>query len=186
VFEFEKIAERAPFNTNQEIVTMADLDGVVVKYGRESVYEENSKRLCGLRSIIRKSEEFFFRSSRIPVDENGLFWKFMGNLFDNKPISNFPFLTDRSIEKLERFAQSTNPLCKVKSQIGFKKMRSCFRMEDDFLDVALKTLNSGKSLVYIGSSMIDRRIVKLLAKKAKSEKLDIKNLYYFDTDHIFF
>jgi hypothetical protein len=182
----DKITERPPFNTDKKIVSIVDLDGVIVKYGKEADDEENYKRLCGLRSIIRRSEEFFLKSSRIPVNENGWFWKLAGSLFDNKPISTFPFLTDSSVKKLENFARSTNHFCKVKSQIGLRKMRSCFEIDDDFLNVALKTLDSGKSLAYVGSSIIDRRIAKLLAKKAKSERLSIQNFYYFDTNHILF
>lgn len=186
VLEFGQIVEMAPFNTDEKIATFADLDGVFVKYGKEHSNESNIVRLNGLRKVIERSDEFVFWSSRFRVDENSNFWKFASMLFEGKSISKFPFLTNKSIERLENFAKNSNPDCRVESKIGIKKMRSCFGIEDDFVSMALKTIQSEKKMVVIGSSIIDRNRVRNLAENIKRQGSDPRSLYYFDTGHFLY
>ncbi len=184
VVDFNRIIEKEPFCSTEKVVTFTDLDGVFLNYGSENNHESNVSRLCTLRNIVKRSEEFVFWSSRIKIDEDNIAWKAIAPIFSGTKVCHFPFLTDKSVERLEKFARNANPDCQVSSQIGFRKMRSCFGMEDDFNEMALKTLESDKKLVVIGSSLVDRKKVRCLTSAAKEKGCKLDNFYYFDTGHL--
>jgi hypothetical protein len=181
--DFSEIVENEPFTKEGRITTFADLDGVFFKYGKESNYEENVKRLHALAKVISKSDEFVYWSSRIRIEEESFLWKGLGPLFDGKSVSYFPFMTGRSVDRLERFAKTINPDCEVSSKIGLNKMKSCIGVKDDFMDMAKDSLKKGNKLVVIGSSIIDRHRIRQLSEELKSKQISPESLFYFDTGH---
>jgi hypothetical protein len=178
-----EVPTKDPFLGEEKIVSLVDLDGVLCEYGFKNNREDNTSRLLALRNIVSRSDEFVFWSSRLEVNENGNWWKMLEPIFGNKSITKFPFITETSINKLEKFAEKANPECSTNFKIGLRKMRSCFEVDDDILSLATKTLEQNKKLVMVGSSLFDRQIIKQVAKETAKNGKNTQNIFYFDTGH---
>lgn len=171
-----EITKFDPFLGNNSIVSIVDLDGVLCEYGRKNNSDDNTSRFLALKNIIQRSEEFIVYSSRIEINEDSKLWQNLKPIFGQTSIVRCPFMVESSKNRLEDFAKRANENCDFKYLVGLKKMRSCFKMDDDLQDIAQKTLKQNKKLVMIGSSIFDRKIV--------NKNLNLDNVFYFDTGHI--
>lgn len=165
-----------PFLTKDSIVSIVDMDGVLCEYGRRNNFDDNISRFLGLKKIIEKSEEFIVYSSRIEIDEKSWLWQKIKPIFGKTSIVRCPFMVESSRERIYGFTKKANENCDFKYLVGLKKMRSCFRMDEDLQEIAEKTLEQDKKLVMVGSSIFDRKIV--------NQNLNLDNVFYFDTGHL--
>jgi hypothetical protein len=166
-----------PFLGKESIVSIIDMDGVLCEYGRKNNSDDNVSRFLGLKKIIEKSDEFVVYSSRIEINEDSILWQKLKPIFGKTSIVRCPFMVESSRDRLETFTRKINENCDFKYLVGLKKMRSCFKTDDDLQDIAEKTLRLDKKLVMVGSSIFDRKIV--------SQNLNLENVFYFDTGHWF-
>lgn|GEM_PF-2022088 len=178
-----EVTKNDPFLGSHRITSIIDLDGVLCEYGRKNNSDDNISRLLGLRDIISKSENIMINSNRFSLNEDGVLWQILEPIFDRKSITNCPFITKNSIDRLANFAKKANPNCKIEFNIGLKKMEGCFGIENKVLFLAEKTLEQDKKLVMIGSSIFDRQIINQTASNLEKKGLDIKNIHFFDTGH---
>lgn len=182
-FKMERISSlpevlgKEPFLTGEKIVTVLDLDGVLCEYGEKNNSGNNLSRLLALKNIISKSDEFIVYSSRFNIDEESYLWKkVLKPVFGKTSIVKCPFMVQSSMNRLEGFVKKANENCEFKYLVGLKKMRSCFKVDDDLQEIAQKTLEQNKKLVMVGSSVFDKTIAR--------KNLNLENLFYFDTGHI--
>ena len=180
-----EITQREPFLVGEKIVSILDLDGVLCEYGQRNNFDCNVSRLLNLKKIISKSDEFIFYSSRIEMNEDSKIWDFLKPLFGDTIIAKCPFITKSSENRLKSFAEKVNPDCLIQFKVGFKKMRSCFGLDDNLFDMVEKSLEQNKKIVMIGSSIFDRKIVKQIVENTKEKGLNTKNIYSFNTGHWF-
>lgn len=178
-----EVTKNDPFLGSHRITSIIDIDGVLCEYGRKNNSDDNISRFLGLRDIISKSENIMINSNRFSLNENGVLWQILKPIFDRKSITNGPFITKKSIDRLENFANQANQNCKIEFNIGLKKMKGCFGTEEGVLFLAEKTLEQDKKLVMIGSSIFDRQIINQTASKLDEKGLDIRNIHFFDTGH---
>ena len=171
-----EVTKLDPFLSQNSIVSIVDLDGVLCEYGRKNNSDDNISRFLGLKKIIEKSDDFIVYSSRIEINENSKFWQKLKPVFGKTSIVRCPFMVESSRNRLENFAKKANESCNFKYLVGLKKMRSCFAIDDDLQQIAEKTLSENKKLVMVGSSIFDRKIV--------NKNLNLDNVFYFDTGHI--
>lgn len=186
VNNLNSILSERPFVDTKGIVSIFDLDGVLCEHGHKNNFEANVSRLRSMKAIIAKSDEFVIWSSRINIKDNSAVGRILVPMFGKNSITMFPFITDKSIDRLEGFAQKSNPDCVVSSKIGLRKMRSCIKADEDFFDLTKTTLEQDKKLVMVGSCAIDRQIMKQVATETQAVGLDTKNIYFFNTGHLIF
>ncbi|MDD2483138.1 MAG: hypothetical protein PHE32_01910 [Candidatus Shapirobacteria bacterium] len=171
-----EITKFNPFLGQESIVSIIDMDGVLCEYGRRNNLDDNFSRFLGLKKIIERSDEFVVYSSRFEINEDSILWEKLKPIFGQTSIVRCPFMVESSKKRLEDFTKKANENCDFRYLMGLKKMRSCFRMDDDLQNIVEKTLRQDKKLVMVGSSIFDRKIV--------NKNLNLENVYYFNTGHI--
>ncbi|KUK82755.1 MAG: hypothetical protein XD98_0513, partial [Microgenomates bacterium 39_6] len=176
IYLVEKLADilsLPPFTTNQPIHTFCDLDGVALSFSsKEGV---NFPSLLALARIAKASQELTLWSLRLKVGDN-----FLPALFDQKSLSYFPVINDRSLTRLRSFFSKVAPETETYFDFGLGKLAK----EGLFPKVDQVLTNPDQEAVLIGSSIFDRlEMGKLLGKLSKEKR---GRLWYFDTGKIIF
>jgi hypothetical protein len=166
----------------KKLTSVIDMDGVFCEYGRRDNHKDNVSNFLGLGRIIANSEKVVFNSGRISFDENGALWGLLKPILDGTSISRCPVMTRSSMERLKTFSERINPDCEIIFNIGFKKM---IGTDDLIFNISKETLKQNKKMVFIGSSLFDRKIVNRIFKEVENQELDIKNIHSFNTGHWF-
>ena len=180
ITSLSEIAKEISLLDEKKLTSVIDMDGVFCEYGRRDNRDDNVSRLLGLGRIISNSEKVVLNSGRININENGVLWRILKPILGNTSISRCPVITRSSMERLKTFSERINPDCEIVFNIGFKKM---IGTDNLIFDLSKETMKQDKKMVFIGSSLFDRKIVGKVFKEIENEGLDTNNIHSFNTGH---
>jgi len=179
---FLQIQNMPPFNgatCDGGIHVITDFDGVISEGGSL----KNVANLRTLSKIGERSKVVEIHTSRSYCDDSdSQRFNLASHLGDQfSPVSDFPILTWSSGFFLEEIIKSKNSDCRVSFVTGFQKI---FGGNQKVLDLSSEVLNSGNTLVMIGSSLVDKMAAKNVYVQNKSSIKDGRNFFCYNTGHI--
>lgn len=168
-----------PKINNIPILVIADFDGVPV-----NLWEKNPDWIpfLNLRRIADKANRFLLWTNRPSPDENGLFWKTIGRLFDHPgAVDKFPFFTQQSVKAFQRAYSTKNSPEKTRVIWGPKWVG---KRGFDQVTETMKEMGN-PYVVHIGSGVFDIREFKRLISYCRENKLPYDRLVFCFNGHLF-
>lgn len=190
VREFFDVCDHYPFSLepgeiNRPLDVFLDFDGVIAI---PFTHGDQAKRLETVKHIAQRADSVTIWSGRFaPQTEHILWRRGVGRIFEDKSsdpthLSEFPFLTTSSQDKLTQLMQTINPECEVKFILGREKLAK----NTTFVQRTMDSLTDGHTVAVVGSSVFDivgmKKVIKFMRETDQEYLFD--QLYYFHTDYV--
>jgi len=173
------LLELGPISEANDSLIVLDIDGVLINPFNGS---RNLDNLKTAGRFIEKCSKVVFSTSRKEPDDNDFIWRIFSENFgeDKLALTRYPYISLTSQRNLERFAKRCNPRCEVDFVIGRDKLQNG---EEKITGSVVTALKQDKNVVVVGSSWVDRGIVRRLATGVDMCGGDTSRIFYIDTGH---
>ncbi|MDE2589306.1 MAG: hypothetical protein KGL95_06535, partial [Patescibacteria group bacterium] len=185
-----EILDLPPFNREKDpsrtTTVYCDFDGVVgFLVPSRSSWQERIGRWRALAEVMKKTDRFVWYSARGNYPEDWWGWRMVRGVFDRGRFSAFPYISEKSQQRLIEFGHHVNPGCEIEFMGGPRKMLGGSfpqylqgTTHDGFIESASRELaDSKRDVVVIGSGRNEDRRVKAL-QQALTAGQKVGNIYH--------